>query len=57
MELKQTLLMGKTDFEMRGNLPRKEPEMLKIWTEDKVYEKLIAKNKDRREYVLHDGPP
>lgn len=57
MELKQTLLMGKTDFEMRGNLPRKEPEMLKTWAEDKVYEKLTAKNKDRREYVLHDGPP
>lgn len=57
MELKQTLLMGKTDFEMRANLPRKEPEMLKIWAEDKVYEKLTAKNKDRREYVLHDGPP
>lgn len=57
MELKETLLMGKTSFEMRGNLSNKEPLMLKKWQEDHVYEKLQEKNKSCEEYVLHDGPP
>ena len=57
MELKDTLLMGKTNFEMRGNLSTKEPLMLKKWEEDHLYEKTQAKNKGNREYVLHDGPP
>lgn len=57
MELKDTLLMGKTNFEMRGNLPNKEPLFLKRWEEDQVYDRLMEKNKGNREYVLHDGPP
>ena len=57
MELKNTLLMGKTNFEMRGNLSTKEPLMLKKWEEDQTYQKLQEKNKGNREYVLHDGPP
>ena len=31
VELKDTLLMPKTDFPMRGNLPNKEPNFLKHW--------------------------
>lgn len=57
MELKDTLLMGKTNFEMRGNLPNKEPLFLTRWEEDQVYDRLMEKNKGNREYVLHDGPP
>ena len=45
MEIKQTLLMGKTGFEMKGNLAQKEPLILKKWQEDKVYEELLEKNK------------
>ena len=41
MEIKQTLLMGKTGFEMKGNLAQKEPLILKKWQEDKVYEELL----------------
>ena len=37
MELKNTLLMGKTNFEMRGNLSLKEPLMLKKWEENQIY--------------------
>lgn len=57
MEVNKTLLMGKTNFEMRGNLSNKEPLMLKKWEEDSVYAKLQEKNKENRQYVLHDGPP
>ncbi len=38
MELKETLLMPKTDFEMRGNLARKEPLLVKKWEEIDLYQ-------------------
>ena len=57
MEIKQTLLMGKTGFEMKGNLAQKEPLILKKWQEDKVYEELLEKNKNSKDFMLHDGPP
>ena len=31
MDYKDTLLMPKTDFEMRGNLTKKEPLILEKW--------------------------
>ena len=57
MEYKDTLLMPKTDFEMRGNLPNKEPEILKRWQQEKHYEKLMAKHEGQQQFILHDGPP
>ncbi len=57
MDFKETLLMPKTDFEMRGNLPTKEPEILKRWQQERYYEKLMEAHKDEPKYVLHDGPP
>ncbi|MEN1219030.1 isoleucine--tRNA ligase, partial [Listeria monocytogenes] len=57
MEYKDTLLMPKTDFPMRGNLPNKEPEWQAKWEEEKLYEKIQEKNAGRPTYILHDGPP
>ena len=57
MEYKETLHMPKTDFEMRGNLPSKEPGILKEWQDDDYYQKILDKNKDKTPFVLHDGPP
>lgn len=57
VELKDTLLMPKTAFPMRGNLPIKEPEFLKRWDEMDLYRKVLAKNEGKPTYVLHDGPP
>ncbi len=56
MELKDTLLMMETNFEMRGNLNIKEPVLVKKWADDEVYKKM---NEDQSlgEYMLHDGPP
>ena len=45
VELKDTLLMPKTKFPMRGNLPNKEPEFLKRWEEMDLYRKVLEKNK------------
>ncbi|MFZ9139396.1 MAG: isoleucine--tRNA ligase, partial [Bacilli bacterium] len=57
MELKETLLMPKTTFEMKANLPVKEPLFIAYWQEQKLYEKMREKNQGKPEYQLHDGPP
>ena len=57
MEIKQTLLMPKTNFEMRGNLPNKEPAIREKWHKEKLYEELLKKNRKNTPFVLHDGPP
>lgn len=57
MELKETLLMPKTDFEMRGNLMNKEPLMIKKWDEMDLYGEVLKNRKDAIEFILHDGPP
>ena len=56
MELKDTLLMMNTNFEMRGNLNKKEPLLVEKWDKDNVYFKMNEK-RDLGEYMLHDGPP
>lgn len=52
-----TLNLPKTDFPMRGNLPKREPETLAKWESERLYYKMIEKNKGKTPYVLHDGPP
>ncbi|MBQ9900056.1 MAG: isoleucine--tRNA ligase [Acholeplasmatales bacterium] len=56
-DYKDTLYMGKTAFEMRGNLNNKEPQIQKKWKDIDLYNKVIRKNEGKREYTLHDGPP
>ena len=56
-DYKETLFMGKTSFEMRGNLNNKEPLIQKKWDDMDLYHKVIEKNAGKREYTLHDGPP
>ena len=55
MEVKNSLLMPKTNFEMRGNLAKKEPVLVEKWSKEHVYEKM-NEGKDL-EFMLHDGPP
>ena len=57
MNLKDTLLMPKTDFPMRGNLGVREVEFQKKWEEINLYNKVLEKNKDNTPFILHDGPP
>lgn len=56
-DFKDTLLMMKTDFSMRANLSEKEPNLVKGWEDNKIYEKALEKNKGRSSFILHDGPP
>ncbi|MBX3735782.1 MAG: isoleucine--tRNA ligase [Candidatus Didemnitutus sp.] len=57
-ELKDTLLLPKTDFPMRANLVSREPERIKHWDKLGLYSRIQAKRASSgKKYVLHDGPP
>ncbi|EJD88410.1 hypothetical protein HMPREF9992_01487 [Staphylococcus epidermidis NIHLM070] len=45
MNYKDTLLMPKTDFPMRGGLPNKEPQIQEMWDNDEQYRKALEKIK------------
>ncbi|WP_054325685.1 isoleucine--tRNA ligase [Coprobacillus cateniformis] len=57
MNYKDTLLMPKTEFEMRGNLPKKEPAYVQRWQDSAMYEKVVKQNEGKDTFVFHDGPP
>ncbi len=57
MDYKDTLLLPKTSFPMRGNLPQNEPKRYKQWFEKNVYEKMKQNRKGNERFNLHDGPP
>ena len=57
MDYKQTLHMPQTDFEMRGNLAKKEPGILKQWEENNYYQNILKHHEGEKAFILHDGPP
>ncbi|MCE0484387.1 MAG: isoleucine--tRNA ligase [Methylacidiphilales bacterium] len=57
-KIKASLLLPRTDFPMRAELPKREPALLAKWREEKVYDRIMAARKDApQKFVLHDGPP
>ncbi len=54
---KDTLQLPKTAFSMKASLPTKEPEILKKWEKNKIFEKLRKNSKGKEKFILHDGPP
>jgi isoleucyl-tRNA synthetase len=52
-----TVFLPKTDFPMRGDLPKREPGWLQRWEDIDLWLRLRARSKGRRKFVLHDGPP
>ena len=57
MDYKDTLLMPYSAFEMRGNLPNKEPLIMKRWYQDNMYQQLLKAHQGQPLFLLHDGPP
>ncbi|MDJ0729835.1 MAG: isoleucine--tRNA ligase [Crocosphaera sp.] len=53
---KDTVNLPKTDFSMRANAVKREPELQKFWADNQIYEKLSQENPEDV-FVLHDGPP
>lgn len=56
-EYKDTLNLPKTGFPMKGNLAQREPEMLKRWESEGLYQQIRQHFAGRDKFVLHDGPP
>src|SRR6201996_3910060 len=56
-ELKSTLLLPRTGFPMKANLPENEPKRLAIWQEKSLYQQIRQARKGAPKYILHDGPP
>ena len=56
-DYKHTLNLPETAFPMRGNLARREPEMLKRWQDLDIYGNLRKQREGRDKFILHDGPP
>lgn len=57
IDYKATIRLPQTDFPMKGNLPTKEPEIIKMWESKNIYKKILDKNKGKKSFVLPDGPP
>ncbi|MDA8687686.1 class I tRNA ligase family protein, partial [bacterium] len=56
-DYKETVFLPRTDFSMRAGLPTKEPQILKLWEETKLFDKLREQRKSAKPFILHDGPP
>jgi isoleucyl-tRNA synthetase len=52
-----TLNLPQTEFAIRANAQIKEPELLKRWEDDGLAAKATIKNKGKKKFILHDGPP
>lgn len=53
---KNTVNLPQTKFDMRANAVKREPELQKFWTDERIYEHL-SHNNPEEPFILHDGPP
>jgi isoleucyl-tRNA synthetase len=56
-DYKTTVFLPTTAFPMRGDLPKREPDMLRRWQDMGLWGKLRAQSRGRPSFILHDGPP
>ena len=56
-DYRETLNLPRTDFPMRAQLPRREPEILSYWSEIETYDRVQQRRRGATKFILHDGPP
>ncbi|WP_413483366.1 isoleucine--tRNA ligase [Morganella psychrotolerans] len=56
-DYKNTLNLPETGFPMRGDLAKREPDMLKRWYKDSLYQAIRKAKTGKKTFILHDGPP
>ena len=56
-DYRDTVFLPQTSFPMRGDLPKKEPQILARWDAMDLWGKLRASSAGRPLFILHDGPP
>ncbi len=54
---KYPLNLPDTPFPMRGDLAKREPQWIRDWDEQGLYQQIRAASVGRRKWILHDGPP
>lgn len=57
MDYKTTLNLPQTDFQMKANLAKREPEIIKEWADTGLYKEILETSAPREKFTLHDGPP
>jgi isoleucyl-tRNA synthetase len=57
MDYKNTINLPQTDFPMKADLARREPDMLRWWEERDIYGQVRERAKGRPTFILADGPP
>ncbi len=57
MDYRHTLNLLQTDFPMKADLPRREPDLVAWWEENDLYGKVRAARAGAPRWILHDGPP
>ncbi|MEI6872282.1 MAG: class I tRNA ligase family protein, partial [Verrucomicrobiota bacterium] len=57
LNYKDTLLLPKTDFPMKADLVKREPERLARWDAAGLYHQILEARTGRPPFILHDGPP
>ncbi|MCG3468881.1 isoleucine--tRNA ligase [Xenorhabdus bovienii] len=56
-DYKDTLNLPETGFPMRGDLAKREPDMLKRWYKEGLYQAIRKAKSGKKTFILHDGPP
>jgi isoleucyl-tRNA synthetase len=56
-DYRDTVFLPQTSFPMRGDLPKKEAQILAKWEQMDLWGKLRAASAGRPLFILHDGPP
>jgi isoleucyl-tRNA synthetase len=56
-DYRDTLNLPKTAFPMKADLPKREPDRVAWWQEQRTYERRLERNKAHAPWILHDGPP
>ncbi|HEV3157900.1 MAG TPA: isoleucine--tRNA ligase [Candidatus Baltobacteraceae bacterium] len=57
MDYRSTLNLPTTDFPMKADLPKREPQRMRWWHEQRIYERRLERNAANPPWILHDGPP
>jgi len=52
MEIKDSILLPKTEFSMKADLPNKEPAILESWQKNHLYENLRKESKDKEKFIF-----
>jgi isoleucyl-tRNA synthetase len=56
-DYRDTLLLPKTAFPMKAELPKREPDRVAWWKEHQTYQRRLERNRANAPWILHDGPP